>query len=101
MFRGVDVEDVVDLDRLEAREIEVEADFNQTLKFATERVILPTGLFSCVAATTLVGSAYAADLPSRRAPPVYVPPVPMFTALFSCILRSHSRTTTSIPFGAT
>jgi outer membrane immunogenic protein len=36
-------------------------------------------LASTVAATALMGSAYAADLPSRRAPPVYVPPVPIFT----------------------
>jgi len=33
-----------------------------------------------VAATALAGSAYAADLPSRRAPPpAYIPPVPIFT----------------------
>jgi outer membrane immunogenic protein len=37
-------------------------------------------LMTTVAATAMVGSAYAADLPSRRAPPVaYVPPVPIFT----------------------
>jgi outer membrane immunogenic protein len=33
-----------------------------------------------VAATALAGSAFAADLPSRRPPPAaYVPPVPIFT----------------------
>jgi outer membrane immunogenic protein len=37
-------------------------------------------LMTTVAASAMVGSAYAADLPSRRAPPVaYVPPVPIFT----------------------
>src|SRR5690349_10581539 len=33
-----------------------------------------------VAAITMAGSAFAADLPSRKAPPpVYVPPPPIFT----------------------
>jgi outer membrane immunogenic protein len=38
-------------------------------------------LMSTVAATATIGSAYAADLPSRRPPPpmAYVPPVPIFT----------------------
>jgi outer membrane immunogenic protein len=37
-------------------------------------------LMTTVAASAMAGSAYAADLPSRRAPPVaYVPPVPIFT----------------------
>jgi outer membrane immunogenic protein len=37
-------------------------------------------LMTTVAATAMAGSAFAADLPSRRAPPVaYVPPVPIFT----------------------
>ena len=37
-------------------------------------------LMTTVAATALAGSAFAADLPSRRPPPVaYVPPVPIFT----------------------
>jgi outer membrane immunogenic protein len=37
-------------------------------------------LMTTVAATAMAGSAYAADLPSRRAPPVaYVPPIPIFT----------------------
>jgi outer membrane immunogenic protein len=38
-------------------------------------------LLSTVAVTAMVGSAYAADLPSRRAPPpmAYAPPVPIFT----------------------
>ena len=37
-------------------------------------------LMTTVAATTLAGSALAADLPSRRPPPAaYVPPVPIFT----------------------
>lgn len=31
------------------------------------------------ALVVLAGSSFAADLPSRRAPPVYVPPVPVFT----------------------
>jgi outer membrane immunogenic protein len=37
-------------------------------------------LMTTVAATAMAGSAFAADLPSRRAPPVaYVPPIPIFT----------------------
>jgi outer membrane immunogenic protein len=37
-------------------------------------------LMATVAASAMVGSAYAADLPSRRAPPpAYLPPVPIFT----------------------
>jgi outer membrane immunogenic protein len=37
-------------------------------------------LMTAVAASAMVGSAYAADLPSRKAPPMaYVPPVPIFT----------------------
>ena len=38
-------------------------------------------LLSTVAITALTGTAFAADLPSRRAPPVYVPPpaIPVFT----------------------
>jgi outer membrane immunogenic protein len=37
-------------------------------------------LLSTTAAAAMLGSAYAADLPSRRPPPVaYAPPVPIFT----------------------
>jgi outer membrane immunogenic protein len=38
-------------------------------------------LMTTVAASAMVGSAFAADLPSRRPPPpvAYVPPVPIFT----------------------
>ncbi len=38
-------------------------------------------LLSTVAITACAGTAFAADLPSRRAPPVYVPPpaIPLFT----------------------
>ena len=37
-------------------------------------------LMSTVAASTIIGSAYAADLPSRRPPPAtYAPPLPIFT----------------------
>jgi outer membrane immunogenic protein len=37
-------------------------------------------LLSTVALAALAGTAYAADLPSRQAPPVYVPPpLPVFT----------------------
>jgi outer membrane immunogenic protein len=36
-------------------------------------------LASTVTATALMGSAYAADLPSRRPPVAFVPPVPIFT----------------------
>jgi outer membrane immunogenic protein len=32
-----------------------------------------------LAAAAMVGSAYAADLPSRAPPPAYIPPVPIFT----------------------
>ena len=40
-----------------------------------------TLLLSTVALATVAGSAFAADLPSRRAPPVYAPPppIPVFT----------------------
>ena len=41
--------------------------------------MIRTLLLSTVALTTLAGAALAADLPSRRAPPVYVPPPPMPT----------------------
>ena len=36
-------------------------------------------LLSSAAILAVTGSTFAADLPSRRAPPVYVPPVPVFT----------------------
>jgi outer membrane immunogenic protein len=36
-------------------------------------------LMASTAVVALTGSAFAADLPSRRAPPVYAPPVPIFT----------------------
>jgi len=36
-------------------------------------------LMTTVAASAMVGSAYAADLPRRAPPPAYVPPVPIFT----------------------
>jgi outer membrane immunogenic protein len=36
-------------------------------------------LLASVAAIALTGSAFAADLPSRAPPPVYLPPVPIFT----------------------
>ncbi len=36
-------------------------------------------LTTAAAATAMLGSAYAADLPSRRAPAAYLPPVPVFT----------------------
>ena len=37
-------------------------------------------LLSTVALVAISGTAFAADLPSRRAPPVYIPPpVPVFT----------------------
>jgi outer membrane immunogenic protein len=37
-------------------------------------------LTTAAAGAAMIGSAYAADLPSRRAPPMaYVPPVPIFT----------------------
>jgi outer membrane immunogenic protein len=36
-------------------------------------------LLSTVAVAAVSGSAFAADLPSREAPPVYVPPPPFFT----------------------
>ena len=36
-------------------------------------------LLASVGAIALAGSAFAADLPSRAPPPVYVPPVPIFT----------------------
>lgn len=36
-------------------------------------------LMASVGAVALTGSAFAADLPSRAPPPVYIPPVPIFT----------------------
>jgi outer membrane immunogenic protein len=36
-------------------------------------------LMTTVAASAMVGSAYAADLPRRAPPPAYVPPIPIFT----------------------
>ena len=36
-------------------------------------------LMTTVAASAMVGSAHAADLPRRAPPPAYVPPVPIFT----------------------
>jgi len=36
-------------------------------------------LLASIGAIALAGSAFAADLPSRAPPPVYVPPVPIFT----------------------
>ena len=39
--------------------------------------MIRTVLLSTVALATLAGSAFAADLPSRRAPPVYAPPPPI------------------------
>lgn len=36
-------------------------------------------LLSTVAIAAVSASAFAADLPSRRAPPVYIPPVPLFS----------------------
>ena len=36
-------------------------------------------LMSTVAVIAISGTAFAADLPSRRAPPVFVPPIPIFT----------------------
>jgi outer membrane immunogenic protein len=42
--------------------------------------VIRTLLLSSVALAALAGTAAAADLPSRRAPPVYVPPpIPVFT----------------------
>jgi outer membrane immunogenic protein len=36
-------------------------------------------VLSSAAILAVAGSAFAADLPSRRAPPVYIPPIPIFT----------------------
>ncbi len=36
-------------------------------------------LLASVGAVALAGTAFAADLPTRAPPPVYVPPVPIFT----------------------
>ena len=36
-------------------------------------------LMSTVALVAISGTAFAADLPSRRAPPVFVPPIPVFS----------------------
>jgi len=36
-------------------------------------------LMTTVAASAMVGSAYAADLPRRAPPPAYIPPIPIFT----------------------
>src|ERR1019366_1315059 len=44
-----------------------------------DTVMLRRILLASVAAFGLAGSAFAADLPSRAPPPVYVPPAPIFT----------------------
>jgi outer membrane immunogenic protein len=36
-------------------------------------------LFTAAAVVAMSTTAFAADLPSRKAPPVYVPPPPVFT----------------------
>jgi len=36
-------------------------------------------LFASASAVAIAGSAFAADLPSRAPPPVYIPPTPIFT----------------------
>ena len=36
-------------------------------------------MLSTIALAALTGSALAADLPSTKAPPVYVPPAPIFS----------------------
>ena len=41
--------------------------------------MLPRVLLASVGAVALAGTAVAADLPTREPPPVYVPPVPIFT----------------------
>ena len=42
-------------------------------------MVLRCTLLASVGAIALAGSAFAADLPSRAPPPVYVPPAPIFT----------------------
>jgi outer membrane immunogenic protein len=44
-----------------------------------KKPMLPKLITAAVGAVALVGSALAADLPSRAPPPVYVPPEPVFT----------------------
>ena len=44
-----------------------------------DTVMLRRILLASVAAFGLAGSAFAADLPSRAPPPIYVPPAPIFT----------------------
>jgi outer membrane immunogenic protein len=41
--------------------------------------MLRKALLSTTAVVSITGSALAADLPSRAAPPVYAPPIPIFT----------------------
>ncbi len=42
-------------------------------------MVLRCTLLASIGAMALAGSAFAADLPSRAPPPVYVPPAPIFT----------------------
>ncbi len=42
-------------------------------------MVLRCTLLASISAIALAGSAFAADLPSRAPPPVYVPPAPIFT----------------------
>src|SRR4051812_39286087 len=49
------------------------------LRFKGEHLMLRKLLLSSVAATTMVGSALAADLPARAPPAPYVPPAPVAT----------------------
>jgi outer membrane immunogenic protein len=66
-------------------------------------------LLSSLAASTMVGSALAADLPRRAPPPAYVPPAPVFTwtGLYIGInggglwMNNRDFVTTGIDFGGT
>lgn len=49
------------------------------IAYPTETPMLTRILVASAGAVVLAGTAVAADLPSRAPPPVYVPPVPVFT----------------------
>ena len=59
----------------------VTLDYRVAAASRKEKPVIRIFLLSTVAVATVAGSALAADLPSRRAPPVYAPPppIPVFT----------------------
>jgi outer membrane immunogenic protein len=59
--------------------IEKRAQHLKVSKPQGESIMLRHILIASVGAVALAGSAFAADLPSRAPPPIYLPPAPIFT----------------------